>query len=141
MEENTEMISISKETLRSLASALMDTSVMLTPVSGLSMIGLAMMAKRVGELLGEEIKPNEHAYLGTVNTVSKIQGKLKDEIDDLVKRNEKLTNAYRVLKSGLTPFASNEPFKLHLTGMTVTNIDAKTALSKASDYLKDDSAQ
>ena len=92
-----ETVTLSKKTIRNVASALMDMSVMLMPVSGLSMMGLAIMAKKLGDEIGEKIEPSEEAYNGTINTITKIKGhairdleKAQEEKEELEKKNRRL---------------------------------------------------
>lgn len=85
-----EKIEVSKEFLRNLAQHAADTSAMFMPMSGFAMIGPMMAAKAAGEILGEEIKPNERSFLGTVKMVEAIKAPYTEELEKLGKEVEDL---------------------------------------------------
>ena len=57
------------------------------------------------------------------------------EFEMVKKENEKLKKAIMVMHEALLPCASNEPFKLYLKGVVITNIHAKEALAKVDEIL------
>lgn len=69
--------------IKTLAQTVADMAAMMTPFSGLTMMGLMMQADHAGKHIGEEIKPSEQAFNGTVNIVNTIRKPLDSEIKKL----------------------------------------------------------
>lgn len=80
-----------KEIIKELAQMVADLSAMMMPLSGLTMVCMSMAAKKAGEHIGEEIKPSESAFEGTVKMVNNIRRPMEEAIDKLDKDNKALT--------------------------------------------------
>lgn len=89
MTDDTKVL-VSKVMLRNLAQHTADTSAMFMPMSGFAMIGAGMLAEQAGKVLGEEIKPTERAFLGTVRMVETIRAPYMEELEKLRKENEEM---------------------------------------------------
>lgn len=84
------MNEIEKKLLKDLAQHAADTGAMFMPMSGFAMIGAMMLSKKAGEILGEEIKPTEKAFLGTQRMIDTIAGEYKEALEKVSKELEDL---------------------------------------------------
>lgn len=103
-----EQITVSKTMLKNLAQHAADTSAMFMPLSGFAMIGAAMLAKQAGDILGEEIKPSETVYNGTINMVNVIRGEADETIKKLSKELDDLRLAHAMCPVDLDDFEDDK---------------------------------
>lgn len=87
--------------IKELAQTVLDLSMAMTPISGFTMIALAMQAKGAGEDIGEKLEPQDHIAAITFNAISNIRRPLTNEVEKYQKMNEEHEAQIQKLEEGL----------------------------------------